>query len=631
MRRRGFRTALLSTLALLGLAAVVWGAWRVLRNPVDDVPLDRRVPAAGGTIRPERIPRPPAPAGGYIGSTACSECHAHIWERYQSHPMSRSLARVEDAAALEGYTQDASFLLPPAPRARTQLRYGVRREATGVSHYEQALDLEGRLIYEQRVPIDYSVGSGQRGRSYFTNRDGLLFMSPITWYAQAGRWNLSPGYQIKNLRFERRVLDACVVCHAGNLAPIPGRPDCFEPEPFIEPSIGCERCHGPGKDHVAWHEGGARARGADPITNPARLKPHLRDSVCFQCHLGGEERFTRYRRTEFDFRPGDDVTDIWTIFLRGTGVGDDQTTTAVSQSEQMLSSACYQKSEGRLSCTSCHDPHWSPEPSESSEFYRDRCLNCHDSGDPHCSMPAEERRTVAPDDSCIECHMPKLATNDVPHTSQTDHRVLRSYERQDEPADTAGRPLLTVFGVERGTTPPAEIERAQGLLMVQQSLHNGNKIMAQDAIPRLKPWYNAAPDDLRVAEALGISFWLNDEKETARKLWEEALERDPARESLLQRLVGLYHDSGRLEQALAYSERLVQVNPWMYEHFGRMAHILGQLGRLDEGITAAEKALELNPSAAGIHGWLAEVHALRGETELSRHHREQFELLSLPK
>ncbi|HUY36231.1 MAG TPA: hypothetical protein VMV69_26070 [Pirellulales bacterium] len=39
---------------------------------------------------------------------------------------------------------------------------------------------------------------------------GLLFESPVSWYAGKG-WNLSPGYERVNQRFDRRIEDQCIM------------------------------------------------------------------------------------------------------------------------------------------------------------------------------------------------------------------------------------------------------------------------------------------------------------------------------------------------------------------------------------------------------------------------------------
>ncbi len=89
----------------------------------------------------------------------------------------------------------------------------------------------------------------------------------------------------------------------------------------------------------------------------------------------------------------------------------------------MRSSACFRGTNGQMRCTTCHDPHFVPQPDEKAEFYRERCNRCH--AEHGCSLPLEEREQPPALNSCIHCHMPVVGSSDIPHTSQSDHRVLR--------------------------------------------------------------------------------------------------------------------------------------------------------------------------------------------------------------
>ncbi|QDU37376.1 Tetratricopeptide repeat protein [Maioricimonas rarisocia] len=570
---------------------------------------------------------PPPPSQAYAGSQACAECHDDVSEHFRAHPMGRSLAAALEASKLEDYGRDDGFKLPLAPSATFEPFYFAEIADEAVMHHEMAIEKSGETIYDQAVPIAYTVGSGQRGRSYLINRDGLLFMSPMTWYSTKDQWDLSPGYERNNLHFGRRIVDGCLQCHAGRVAQV--ETNRYKAQPFIEASIGCERCHGPSQGHVDYWRAGGSDEKPDPILKLAELPRGRRDHVCFQCHLVGEQRLVRYGRNEFDFRPGDHVGDIWTIFLHGTGIeeGDGRASTeAVSQVEQMLSSVCYQKSNGALGCTSCHDPHSIPSADNRVEFYRSACLNCHGPDSTECSKPLDERLEVTAEDSCIACHMAPVAANDVPHTSQTDHRILRRpLEEALQPRAGGG---LLVFGESEGVVPESEAKRGRAIFMVRTAEQADDAAIAVEAIPFLEKWLKSVPDDIEAGEVLGLAYHLVGDYPQAEQVWQRTLELDPDHEELLRRLFVLSHDSGELQSALAYGERLTKVNPWNYEYWGRLAHVLGQLGRLDEGIAAAEKAIAINPAVVNIYQWLAEVCAARGEQEKSERYRQRYEALA---
>jgi hypothetical protein len=564
--------------------------------------------------------KPPTPPQDYVGSESCRECHAELCDVFHAHPMGRSLARTSDAP-IEDYDDQTGFTTARGVRSSIELSYEIEQRNGEVLHHEIMRSGAGEVIYDLAVPVHYAVGSGQRGRSYLTNRDGLLFMSPITWYSQSGRWDLSPGYEHNNLHFGRRIVDGCLSCHAGHVAAAEDVPDRYESVPFFEESIGCEKCHGPGGTHVAFHLGDAE-NATDSIVNPARLPLQQRDHVCLQCHLIGEHRLTRYGRSDFDFRPGDKLTDVWTIFVKALDAGEaGQATEAVSQAEQMLSSVCYRQSGMALGCVSCHDPHTLPLPENRVEFYRSRCLSCHGPEQSECSLPAEERLNTSSEDSCIACHMPSAGARDVPHVSQTDHRILRDPQAVRTPREPSRQ--LQIFGMDDADIPEAELKRALAISLVRTAEQSGNAVLSADAIRPLESWVAMAPDDLPALLSLGVAHWLLEDPWKAAQVWEAGLKLSPDNESFLRRMFVLYHETGQFEQAAEFGRRLVRQNPWDYEYWGRQSHILGQLGEYEPSAQAAERALRLNPSAVQIHNWLANVYGLLEQPDQRAHHQRE--------
>ncbi len=612
---------------LLAVAVVVLLVWSFSsQRPPDIPPKSRRVTNTASEI----LTKPPLPPEDYVGSEACAKCHADISHAYQTHPMAHASAAISDASRLEDYEVNTSFSTPGARH------YRVVKTGDSVFHHESMTDADDQITFDQGVPIDFEIGSGKRGRSYIINRDGLLFQSPIGWYSGHSRWDLSPGYTGNHhSRFERRIVDGCINCHTGRMAFVRGARDSFQRAPLLEGAISCERCHGPGKQHVARYESPGDFDGKDPIVNPARLDAGKRESVCNQCHLQGVERILRYGRTDFDFRPGQDLSDVWTVFVQGTRIGSDGMTQAVSHVEQMRASQCFQKSEGRFGCTSCHDPHRAPRESERRDFYNAKCLKCHGHGQSQsqtsreCSLPLAERQEQPAPDSCIDCHAPRLPASDVPHTSQTDHRILRRPRMEKGAADSAGA-LVLFDGAER-RLPPLETRRARGLLLVLLAEREKNPFLAGEAQELLLPVLKAAADDVDVIEALGAVAKILGRNDEAKRYWTQVLEQQPRHEMVLRRLAVLCHENGEDDDGVKYLDRLFAINPWQAELHGRQAHMLGRLQRFEAGIRSAERGLELNPTLTQLRSWLADALELFGNHAESRRQREILRRLGAEK
>ena len=569
------------------------------------------------TVSFERPERPARPPEDFIGSEACQECHAGVCEEFTSHPMSHSMVRTGEDP-IEDYGPDTEFKTNPPPRSRNEMSYYATAEDGAVQHHEVLRNPDGEVVYDHAVPVDYSVGSGRRGRSYLFEKDGTIMMSPMTWYSRVGKWDLSPGYEGQNLHFDRRVLDSCLVCHSGRMNPDPVHADQYASPAFLEESIGCEKCHGPGGAHADFHHGVADA--ADRILNPDDLSTDLQNEVCFQCHLAGESRTLRYGRKEYDFRPGDSTADIWTTFVPVEEEGQPLRVDAVGHGEQMLQSVCYQKS-GMMTCTSCHDPHRVPGTEETVAFYRSACVKCHegDGEQTDCAMERSERLETTEADSCIVCHMPKESAHDVPHVAPTNHRIPRVPRPAGKPPQ--GEPPLEIHRHDDVSAP--EVRRAIAMKIVRGAEQTQGSPELEDAIRTLQEWVRVVPDDTDAWLSLGVAELTREELSKAADAWEAGLKIDPDNEYLLRRLMNLHHDAGDAEGAAKYGAKLLAINPADYEYLGRMSHVLAQTGHPEAAAEAGERALALRPAASQINEWLMQIYEYLGNEERREHHRLQ--------
>lgn len=575
--------------ALVVLVGVVAGAilyWRPDPTPPAPSTDDPRLswPTPYRNVRPEVA---------YVGDAVCSNCHQQIAEKYAKHPMGRSMALMSHEAGHEKRGPENNN-----PFEKFDSRFKVFLRDGKTFHREERLDAKGNVATAVEGEIRYVIGSGTRGKSYLVEHEGRLFQSPISWFSEKQIWDVSPSFS-EERHFTRMVNARCLFCHANYADAVADSVNQYREPVFRGLSIGCERCHGPGSLHVERHQTGAATSGLDDtIVNPKNLEPVLRESVCQQCHLQGEQRVLRRNRGVFDFRPGLPLYLFWAVCVRQPDFLESYR--SVGQVELMQQSRCYQKSSGKLGCISCHDPHERPAPETRIDFYRARCRQCHEIGKNDCSGPKVERDRQQ--DSCFSCHMGKADSSTIAHTAVTDHRILRKPEANSGATKPMrklkiGESPVRLFHEGAPGLAPEEAERDLGIGLAQLliGVPSGNSPLLQLAGPRLEAATSRWPDDVEALEALGDALSAVGKSSEALVIYQKVLAIAPNREAALAQTAETLLKLNRSNQAVEYWKRAIEVNPWNANYHMHLARTHAQLMDWPQARTSCRKSLELNP------------------------------------
>jgi Flp pilus assembly protein TadD len=428
--------------------------------------------------------------------------------------------------------------------------------------------------------LKYSVGSNTHGRTFLFEIDGFLYQAPMNYYAEKNVWDMSPGYRdLREMELNHPVPESCLFCHASRLQPtLAGTLNRYVGEAFLQGGVGCERCHGPGGDHV-------RAEGA--MVDPAKLTGERRDGICMQCHLEGQASIMKYGRRHEDYRPGEKLSDYVSTFVfedsarRGLG--------AVSQVESMALSVCKLKSGDKLACITCHDPHVQPNAQERAGYYRARCLGCH--------APMAERHHPERED-CTACHMPRLESADIGHTQVTDHRIPRKANR-DFPSPAPGGRLVQFGGVQTE-------DRELGLAYAEVALR-GNELAGREALRLLEGVLPQYPEDPELLTRLGYLHQTRGDLDRAASLYERALERDPDQPVAASNLGVLYAQRGLLPKSLKLWARAFDKNPQFSEIGMNLGMGLCDAGDAKGAHEVLQRVVEHNPDRGAARRLLNEV------------------------
>lgn len=583
-RRRIWRGALFGVAALIASAVGFWFLWG--RTALDSGAAGPNTPTSADPRRSYAGPFVNVdPDVAFVGDAACARCHRDLVTSYRRTAMGRSLAPVATNADTQRYDAAAHN-----PFIALRSRFEVRRDGKRVLHHQTRLDAAGKPIYEQTQEAHYLLGSGTRGFSYLTERDGFLFQTPISWFAQKQIWDHSPGFG-PDWHTGRPVGELCLSCHTNRVVSVSGSANRYEQPIFQGHAIGCERCHGPGSKHVAA-PGEFDAHGLDPtIVNPRHLEPALREAICQQCHLAGATRVARRGFSPNDFRPALPLQSVLRVFVLDE---PGETARAVSHVEQMHLSQCFRASSGadKLGCTSCHDPHTNVPAERRIAHYRDRCLQCHQTRG--CHLPVAERRVRSPQDSCIDCHMPRTPTADIAHTAGTDHRITRTGVPPAPawPRPGAPRTLLDFHG---GRLNPDDPEQMRDGALALASLAQERGEPATSAVPLLRAAVRHFPDDAEARHSLGTLELLQGRAGPALEQFQAILDRNPVHERALAGAAAALTALGRKDEAVARWRRAVAANPWAPNYRAELATLLSQQGVWSECKVQAEAWVRTAP------------------------------------
>ena len=332
----------------------------------------------------------------FAGSAKCANCHKNVFETHikTGHYFTSQIASEKTIKGSFKTGKNKFFYNPDLSVAME------KRD----SKFYQVVYYKG--IEKKALKFDIIIGSGIRGQSFTYWENSGLFQLPISYFAFADQWANSPGFPAK-VQIDRPITSRCLECHttfAQSVASPDSKLEEFNHNQIIF-GVDCEKCHGPGAEHVTFQTQNPLEKNGKYIINPAKFSRQQKLDLCALCHGGRLKKI----QPSFAFRPGDNLADYFiTDTLSTTAINFGNVDAHGNQYGLFTASKCFRMSKD-MTCNTCHNTHENERGK--LVLFSQRCMNCHENA--HKSGIINNVPLSSLKENCVDCHMPAKPSNAI--------------------------------------------------------------------------------------------------------------------------------------------------------------------------------------------------------------------------
>lgn len=356
------------------------------------------------------VPATADKSAAYLGSASCARCHAAEHTQWQDSLHVKMTKPIAEATIVGDFRDGTTF----ADHDRAY--------AFGRKDGRPFVTVKFGQAPPETFTVDYTLGAKRYQGYLATLPDGRIYVLPVFWHIASQRWmdwkeiTLIPD----GAHGMRQIWNAnCFNCHGTNIAQGYDLDAKRYNSTWTEMGIGCEACHGAGREHVALMDQWERNPASKPAYDNSSDNRQLSDTLkifstrssdpkrvydtCAYCHGNKTNVFV-------GFSGGDRYADYALPFLISQPIpardhqGEfwpDGRPNQFNRPQALTLSGCFQA--GAVACTSCHLSHGSKyDASLKVDIHVGRrgdelCTQCHSTPKSTSLPPSLElRRTSKP-------------------------------------------------------------------------------------------------------------------------------------------------------------------------------------------------------------------------------------------
>jgi predicted CXXCH cytochrome family protein len=354
----------------------------------------------------------------YVGSDKCMSCHKTIYGMWKDtlHNKSQQVLTPNNDTIVVDWKGTVKIKAGDLPEAIVKLN----KTPDGI--YQASLIDVKNPTNQTTYNIARTYGGWGWKQRYQVKIGENYYILPIQWNQATSRWvpyNMQNWYgqdgTLKTPPVTTSFEMKCASCHNTGLA-LKKLNGGYESK-YVELNTGCEKCHGPGSNHVKK----PKAKGS--IVNPKKMAYERAIEVCGQCHSrgvsfpGGSFDFPWNDKDNKPYKLGEPLANY---YQQKPGIWGNPEAHARQHHQQWVDLLKSKHYKAQVACHDCHNPHGGPDQAQlvKADHNNTLCLSCHQKDKRFSSVAAIRNHTkhnYAPETTgsskCSTCHMARTASS----------------------------------------------------------------------------------------------------------------------------------------------------------------------------------------------------------------------------